>query len=110
MKLTVWVLLGGVGLLAAACGGKGVKNVGELNSSAGAGSSAGSGQGSTAGSTTGSAVFYEGPREVRDIAADRTTLYWVEYGSEDSLGKRTDPILLNPICPRSIVFPGGARA
>jgi hypothetical protein len=99
MKMTGWVLLGGVGLLTAACGGKGV-NVGAWNSPGGAGGSGGSGQGSTAGeqgapdgNTGGSAgqpqtgeVFYEGPTDVRDVAASRTTLYWVEYGSEDSLG------------------------
>lgn len=92
-----WVLLGGLGFLAAACGGKGVINVGELNGSAGASGVEGSGQGSTAsnvgGKTGGNAgqppaseVFYEGPSDVRAIAASNTTLYWVEYGSEDSLG------------------------
>jgi hypothetical protein len=122
MKMTGWVLLGGVGLLAAACGGKGVNNVGELNSVAGYGGSAGSSQGSTAGkqgapdgntggsagssqgstagkqgapdgNTGGSAgqpqtgeVFFEGPNDVRAIVANSTTLYWVEHGSEDSLG------------------------
>jgi hypothetical protein len=93
MKITGWVLLGGVGFLAAACGGKGVTNVGELNSPGGAGGSAGSGQGSTAGNAAGGAgqaqigeVFYEGPTDIRAIAANSTTLYWVEYGREDSLG------------------------
>jgi hypothetical protein len=91
MNLKGWVFLGGVGLLATACGGRGVNVVGELNSSAGANGSAGSGQGSMAANTGGSAeqlhgVFYEGPSEVRAMAASSTTLYWVEYGSEDSLG------------------------
>lgn len=97
MKVTGWVLLGGVGLLAAACGGKGVSNVGELNSSAGAGGSiagapdlGGAANGNSAGSPQqhpqNGEVFHEGLTDVRGIAANATTLYWVEYGSMDSLG------------------------
>ena len=90
MKVMGWVLLGGVGLLAAACGGKELRNVGELNSAAGSGGSADSNIG---GATAGSAsppqtgtVFQEGLADVKSLATDTTTLYWVEYGSEDSLG------------------------
>src|SRR5688572_5002086 len=90
MKITGWVLLGGVGLLAAACGGKGVSNVGELNSSAGAAGAGGSiagapdlggaSNGNSAGSPQhpqNGEVFHEGLSDVRGIAANATTLYWV---------------------------------
>jgi hypothetical protein len=90
MKKTKGWVLAGVGLLAAACGGKQLRNVGELNGEAGASESPGSPQTPGAGGKPAagpeSEVFAVGTTDVVGITASATTLYWVERGSSDELG------------------------
>jgi hypothetical protein len=90
MKTTKGWVLAGVGLLAAACGGKQLRNVGVLGGEGGAGESPGSPQTPGAGGKPAagpeSEVFAVGTTDVVGITASATTLYWVERGSSDELG------------------------